>query len=268
MIPLGTNAPRHGRAPVTLGLILACTAVFVIQAVLPDRAAALLVVEYGLVPRRFADPAWAIGVGLDPRDRLAFLSMAFLHGGGLHLLLNMWTLWLFGRAVEGRMGSLRYGVFYAACGLLASFAHYAVYPGSMVPTIGASGAIAGVLGAHASLFPRARVILLIPILIIPLFVPISALWYVAVWIGLQLVQGWGALGASLGGGVAWWAHIGGFFAGLVAVRLLTPPHQPPHRPPPRPPGGPPISTMTPWLGERANRGRTPLQRARRRRPRA
>jgi len=231
MLPIGTDAPRGARPPVLVfGLIAACVAVFLIQQSLPPRQALAFLAENALVPRRYADPFWAQVNGLDPDDYLPLVTMAFLHGGWLHLALNMWTLWLFGRAVEARLGTFRFGLLYLACALLASSAQMAVYPDSAVPTIGASGAIAGVLGAHAALHPRSRVLILIPIVVIPLFFRIWALWYVAVWFGLQVMQGAGALTAGQAGGVAWWAHIGGFLAGLAFVAVLTPPADPPARP--------------------------------------
>lgn len=227
MIPLRTTAPARRRPILVLLLVAACSLIFLWQIGLPEREAWRIVALYALIPRRYSDPHWALANGLDPGDYLPFLSMAFLHGGWLHLIFNMWTLWLFGRAVEARMGRLRFALLYVFCALLAAWAQMLVYPDSMVPTLGASGAIAGVLGAHATLYPRARVVVLLPIIIIPLFFRISALWFVGVWFGIQVLQGTTALMApGLGGGVAWWAHIGGFLAGLLFVRFLTPPGGP------------------------------------------
>lgn len=224
MIPLRTTAPAR-RAPIlVLSLVAACTLVFLWQTGLSQREAWRITVLYALIPRRYTDPGWALAHGLDPGDYLPFLSMAFLHGGWLHLIFNMWTLWLFGRAVESRMGRFRFAVLYVLCALLASWAHLLAHGDSTVPTLGASGAIAGVLGAYATLYPRARVVVLLPIVIIPLFFRISALWFVGVWFAVQVLQGTTALMApGLGGGIAWWAHIGGFLAGLLFVRFLTPP---------------------------------------------
>jgi len=228
MLPIRTDAPRGPRpARLVFGLIAACAAVFLLQQSLPPRAAVAFLAEHALVPRRYADPLWARMNGLDPEDHLPLITMAFLHGGWLHLLFNMWTLWLFGRAVEHRLGSFRFALLYFACALLASGAQMSVYPTSAVPTLGASGAIAGVLGAHAALYPRSKVLLLVPIIVIPLFFRISALWYVAVWFGLQVLQGAGALTSGQAGGVAWWAHIGGFLAGLAFVPCS---RRPPARP--------------------------------------
>ncbi len=224
MFPIGTTAPRVGTPSVVYLLIASCTLVFLFEASLSERQMFEFVARYGLIPRRYEDPLWATRVGLEPGDYLPFLTMAFLHGGVLHLVVNMWTLYLFGRAVETRMGRLRFVLLYLLCALLASWSHTLVYPESEVPTLGASGAIAGVLGAHASLYPQSRVVILVLLVFIPLFFQISALWYVAIWFALQILQGAGALmQPSIGGGVAWWAHIGGFMAGLAFVQFLTPP---------------------------------------------
>jgi membrane associated rhomboid family serine protease len=143
----------------------------------------------------------------------------FLHGGWLHLILNMWALWLFGPIVEDRMGSLRYLLFYLAVGFLASLTHALMNPTSTLPALGASGAIAGVIGSSIRLFPFARVVVLIPILLLPLFVEVPAIIFAALWFMTQLLQGTAdLLTPAQGGGVAWWAHVGGFAAGF----LLTP----------------------------------------------
>ena len=224
MIPVGTTAPRQGFPVLVVALIAACTLIFLWQESLPPLEAQEAVIRYALIPLQFSSDWWAIQVGLNPNDYTPFVTMAFLHGSWLHLILNMWTLWLFGRAVESRMGTLRFGVLYVLCILLASTAHAWVHADSRIPTLGASGAIAGVLGAHAALFPRSRVVLLIPIIIIPFFFRLPAFIFVGLWFALQILQGAStALSPTMGSGVAWWAHIGGFFAGLAFVGLLTPP---------------------------------------------
>jgi membrane associated rhomboid family serine protease len=220
MIPVRDSVAVREPAFVTWALIGLCVAVFLFQVSLPPRAAEAFVRLYGLVPARYADPAWALAAGLPPDDWLPVLTYMFLHGGWAHLLLNMWTLWLFGAAVEDRLGHLRYLAFYLACGVAAGFAHAVVNAHSAAPTVGASGAIAGVLGAYARLFPRAWLILLVPVLFLPVFFAVPAMTYVAVWFALQLLQGTAAALLPGEGGVAWWAHIGGFLAGLLFVPLL------------------------------------------------
>jgi hypothetical protein len=146
----------------------------------------------------------------------------FLHGGWLHLIGNMWYLWIFGDNVEDTLGPVRYILFYFLCGIAAGVAHVLVSPGSAVPTVGASGAIAGVLGGYASLFPRARIVTLIPIVFYFSIVELPALVVLALWFVIQGLSGFLSLGVAGSTGVAWGAHVGGFLAGLVLVRILRP----------------------------------------------
>lgn len=151
-----------------------------------------------------------------PEFTTIFTSM-FLHGGWAHLLGNMLALYVFGDNVEDRMGSGPYVLFYLVCGLAAAFAHIALNSHSLIPTIGASGAISGVLAAYLVFFPTARVITLIPLFIIPWFVEIPAVVYLGIWFVSQLFSGVLTVvsGTQAMGGVAWWAHVGGFLTGLV-----------------------------------------------------
>jgi membrane associated rhomboid family serine protease len=149
----------------------------------------------------------------------------FLHGGWFHIISNMWILFIFGDNVEDRMGSGRYLLFYLISGLAAAFVQVLTNPASQIPAIGASGAIAGVLGAYFLLYPRSRVITLIPIFFIPWIVEIPAIFYLGFWFVSQLFSGVAALRLPQEvamGGVAWWAHIGGFVFGIVFYRLFTP----------------------------------------------
>ena len=155
MLPIKTDAPKgRGPAMLVIAIVVACTAVFLFQQALPDRAALGVLVRFSLIPRRYEDPLWAISHGLDPNDWLPLLSMAFLHGGWLHLIFNMWTLWLFGRAVEARLGHLRFGLLYVVSALLASFTQMWVQADSPVPTIGASGANRGRAGRACRALPE------------------------------------------------------------------------------------------------------------------
>jgi len=205
---------------VTYGLILINALVFLYQASLSPQAAINFSFEHALVPRRYFDPNWALAYGLSSTDYLPFIEGTFMHGGWWHLILNMWTLFIFGASLEGRIGRLQFLSFYLVCGLSASFAHAVFNPDSGVPALGASGAIAGVLGAYATTFPRAKLTILILIVIIPLFFKVPALFYALIWFGFQFAQGFIDLAdPSKGGGIAWWAHIGGFVAGLVLIPL-------------------------------------------------
>ena len=140
----------------------------------------------------------------------------FLHGGFLHFLGNMWSLYIFGDNVEEYFGSLRFAGFYILCGIISGLAHFFSNPLSMMPTIGASGAIAGVMGAYLLLYPKARILTIIPIIIIPWFIEIPAFIFLGFWFAMQISY---AAGAGAASGIAWWAHIGGFIAGMILVKL-------------------------------------------------
>jgi membrane associated rhomboid family serine protease len=155
-----------------------------------------------------------------PAVGLTVLSSMFLHGGWLHLIGNMWYLWIFGDNVEDRLGHVRYLVFYLAAGIVAALVQYATSPDSSLPTVGASGAIAGVLGAYAVAFPRARVITLVPLIIFIQVLPLPALLVLGLWFVYQFLFGTLALTTTATGGVAFWAHIGGFAFGALAMLLV------------------------------------------------
>ena len=154
-------------------------------------------------------------------DLWPFLTMMFVHGGWLHIIGNMWSLYLFGDNVEDQMGSVRFLAFYLLCGLAAGTTQYVSNPTSQVPSIGASGAIAGVMGAYLVLFPTARIITLIPILFFPFIVEIPAVFYLGVWALTQLFNVFTIHPDMSGGGVAWWAHVGGFAMGIILLPLFT-----------------------------------------------
>ncbi|MEM7100724.1 MAG: rhomboid family intramembrane serine protease [Pseudomonadota bacterium] len=156
---------------------------------------------------------WACAVTADSRTSTLFSSM-FMHGGWFHLLGNMLFLWIFGDNVEDVMGPIRFFIFYVLCGLAAAMAQIATEPSSLIPMVGASGAIGGVMGAYALLFPRARIQLLIFVIVIITTISVPAIFMLAYWFILQLVSGLASFN-STGGGVAFWAHIGGFVAGIV-----------------------------------------------------
>lgn len=171
---------------------------------------------YGLVPIRYSDPAVASHF-TTLEQILPFLTSMFLHGGILHLAGNMWSLYLFGDNVEDRLGHLRYLVFYVLCGLAAGLTHLFTNWSSHVPTIGASGAISGVMGAYLILFPGARILTLLPIFFFLQLIEVPAFVFLGLWFLMQILSA----GASSGqaGGVAWWAHIGGFVAGMALLKL-------------------------------------------------
>ncbi len=195
--------------------------VFLFELSLNDEQREALVHLFGIVPARFSHPAWAEALGFPADDCWPFITSMFLHGGWMHIIGNMWALWIFGDNVEDRMGSLRFLIFYMLCGLLAGIMHWFTNPYSTIPAIGASGAIAGVLGAYLVLFPTARVIAVFPIFFLPFFFDLPAVTYLAIWFFTQLFSGTVALlGPEQVQGVAWWAHVGGFLAGIIVHRLF------------------------------------------------
>lgn len=208
MIPLRSTERVYSPSVVTFCLIAVMVAVFVYEALLPDRQQTSFLMRYGTVPDRF-------------RPITLFTSM-FLHGGWLHLIGNMWFLFVFGRNVEDIMGSWRYLVFFFLCGVLAGIAHVLFNPYSPIPTVGASGAIAGVMGGFLLKLPRARIITLIPVLVFLTTMELPAFLVLVFWFAIQFVSGVGSIGSSQvsSGGVAWFAHVGGFIAGMLLVSIM------------------------------------------------
>ena len=223
MFPLMTTVATRYAPVVTWSLILFNTLVFLWQTSLPPAALELFIRHYALIPARFFYPGWAALHGADSGLYLPFVTNIFLHGGWLHLIMNMWMLYIFGPAVEDRLGSGRFVLFYLLCGIGASAAHAYVNAASTLPALGASGAIAGIMGAYMRLFPFSRLLVVVPVFIFPFFFEMFAAYFVGFWFILQLVQGlWGlfASTAQLGGGIAWWAHIGGFAVGWLLISPL------------------------------------------------
>lgn len=171
--------------------------------------------SYGLVPAKYS--VHEMSKHFSTANHLfSVFSYMFLHGGFLHFIGNMWTLYIFGDNVEEHFGALRFLGFYLICGIVSGMFHFFLNSVSMVPTIGASGAIAGVMGAYFLLYPKSRILTLIPIIIIPWFVEIPAFIFLGIWFLIQFLN---AAGSGAGSGIAWWAHIGGFIAGFFLVKL-------------------------------------------------
>jgi len=207
MIPLYDTARSRKFPLVNLALILANILVFLYELQLGSKAAQSFMFTWGLVPARLiGDPngAW----------RTIYTSM-FMHGGWLHIISNMWVLFIFGDNVEARMGRTKYLIFYLLSGTAAGLLQTYILPTSQVPMIGASGAIAGVLGAYLVLFPRSRVASLVPIFFIFTIVEIPAFLFLIFWFFSQLYSGLFSIQGGAGSGIAWWAHVGGFVVGLI-----------------------------------------------------
>ena len=224
MIPLRDNVPSSRRPLVTWTLIALCALLFLFEQLLPESILIEFLHIYGVVPARYTDPAYAAIMGYPEGGYESLVTYMFLHGGWLHFLLNMWVLWIFADNVEEAMGSWRFALFYLTCGLVAVGTHIAFNWNATMPVIGASGAIAGVMGAYFRLFPRARVVTLIPIFIFPWIIELPAVVFLGIWFLVQLLSGvTGSVGGGQAASVAFWAHAGGFVAGLVLVRLFLPP---------------------------------------------
>lgn len=228
MIPFGDNLSCHNRPWMTWALVGLNFAVFLVLWFLDPVTRRDVFHVLGLVPARFAHPDWAAAAGYPPADPLPFFTALFLHAGWLHVLLNQWMLWVFGDNIEDRMGPWRFLGFYLVCGALSLAAHLYANPDSAVPAAGASGAIAGVLGAFYLLYPKAQLVLWIPVFLLPIFIRIPAIAFLGIWVMLQLAQITGAPEPAAGPDeVAWWGHVGGFFAGVLLHRLFLGPNRAP-----------------------------------------
>jgi len=221
MFPIKDSIPATRFPVMNWLIIIANTAVFIYQLQLSDSQLGNLFSTFGLIPSNFSSFKSSDLLSDRVFSIYPFITNMFLHGGWLHFLANMWTLIIFGDNVENRMGSWRYLGFYLLCGIIASSAHYYVNINSSVPAIGASGAISGIMAAYMFLFPFAKVVLLVPILFVPLFFNISAFIYIGLWFLIQLWNGGLMLSATVGStGVAFWAHIGGFIAGVILYKFF------------------------------------------------
>lgn len=243
--PLHDDNPTRRVAVVTYAIIVVNVLVFLWLVHLPAAQRIDVVLRHGFMPARVAQLSEPVplvipqkvpvrhpvlGVGFLnrqvtlPPDRgeilSSLLSCMFMHGGWWHLIGNMWFLWIFGTNVEDRLGRVLFLFFYLVGGLLATAMHWAIEPGSVSPIIGASGAVAAVLGAYAITWPWARVRVLVFLVIFITVIDVPALLVLGIWFLVQLSEGHAQIALNTAGGVAWWAHVGGFLAGLVLMPLL------------------------------------------------
>jgi len=213
MIPLRDVIPSRTTPGVTITLIAVNVLVFLFQATLSDRAGEAFIYGFGLIPMHFSF--------------VTVFTAMFVHAGLAHLIGNMLFLWIFGDNVEDRLGHGRFVLFYAICGFAAAFAQVALEPTSLIPMVGASGAVAGVMGAYLVLYPHSRVLMLFPF---PLFLfELPAVIFLGVWFFMQFLNGVGQLPIfqqdQISGGVAFWAHVAGFIAGLILVMIMKRPER-------------------------------------------
>ncbi len=221
MFPLKDTIARIGFPSVTWALIILNGVIFLFEISIPKDILGSVFYLFGLVPARYSYPRWAYIQGLPFDDYLSFLTNMFLHEGWLHIIGNMWFLHLFGSTLEDHLGHGRFLIFYLLSGIAASVIYFMVDIHSKIPAFGASGAIAGVMGAYIVMFPRARIVTLILIFFFPILIQISAFVYIGLWFLIQLFSGALPLGSpEAGGGVAWWGHIGGFVTGIVLLPLF------------------------------------------------
>jgi membrane associated rhomboid family serine protease len=209
MIPLRSSEPHYSRPTATLVIIAANVAVFLYELSLGMSSYSLnrFIMHYGIVP--------------DQLHYSSILTSMFIHGGFLHIAGNMWFLWVFGRGVEDLLGHVKFLFLYFVCGFAAAFLYILVNSTSTAPTIGASGAIAGVMGAYLIKFPRAHIVTLVFIIVFITTVDIPAAFLLLYWFAIQFFSGVGSVGYSASdGGVAWFAHVGGFVAGMLLVWLI------------------------------------------------
>ena len=223
MIPLNDDLQPKKMPAVTWALLALNAFVFVWQLGLPQRALIEFYHLWGIVPARLTSPAWAARVGFPAGGLMTMMTGLFIHGGWIHFLANSWTLWIFGDDVEDRIGHFNFLLLYLSSGIIASMTHLMLFADSTIPVIGASGAIAGVMGAFLLLFPLARINVLVPIFFFIDIWRLPAALYLPLWFISQLFSGTFALIASSFSSIAFWAHIGGFIAGMLLIRHLLPP---------------------------------------------
>ncbi|MBN2013219.1 rhomboid family intramembrane serine protease [candidate division KSB1 bacterium] len=220
MIPLRDTVPAYRFPFVTILFIVVNVAVFFHEVKLGVHINEFIKI-YGIVPQHYFELTAQNRFNLFERF-YPFLTSMFLHGGWMHLIGNMWFLWIFGDNVEDRLGHVRYLILYLIFGIVSGFAHTYINPHSSMPTVGASGAIAGVMGAYFIYFPRARILTLIPIFIFLQFIEIPAYFFLGIWFLFQFLSGAAQFSMRSGslGGIAWFAHIGGFLCGILTALIF------------------------------------------------
>lgn len=226
MIPIRDDTPRFSTPYVTYFLIALNTAVFLYEwsmGLQSQRELNALIFEFGVVPRHVTAALAGSGSTSLLGAFIPILTSMFLHGSWLHIIGNMWVLWIFGDNIEDYLGHFTYLLFYFVCGVAASIAHILLNLTSRVPSVGASGAIAGIMGAYFVLYPKARVLTIVPLIIFFTFWWLPAWIVLGYWFLVQFLSGAAtsiAVTSQSGGGVAFWAHVGGFVAGIVLIKLL------------------------------------------------
>lgn len=220
MIPIRDSIPCNTKPFVCWGIMGICIAVFLYMQFLPLQIQHYFTYKYGMLPIRYSNPQWGTEYGLPFDYGLSFITSLFLHGGWFHLILNMVFIWIFADNIEDRMGHGLFWCFYLLCGLIATGTQWIFDPQLATPVVGASGAIAGVLGAYFFLYPYARVVIWVPFLLLPIFVEVPAIAFLGFWVIIQINEATSSVIFGAPADVAWWAHLGGFIAGAVLYPLF------------------------------------------------
>ncbi|MBM4064962.1 MAG: rhomboid family intramembrane serine protease [Planctomycetes bacterium] len=219
MIPLRDRNPSGTFPFVTVSIILLNVLVFLFELSLGRRQLDSFLFQFGVIPVKVFYSADIPGSTF-VNTYFPFLSSMFLHGGFIHLIGNMWYLWIFGDNIEDKLGRFKFILFYLVCGIGSAVVHVYFNSQSGIPCVGASGAVAGVLGAYMVTFPRARVLVLIPLFIVWEMIELPAIVVLGFWFLIQFFSGAASISSSHGGGVAWWAHIGGFVLGIILIKTF------------------------------------------------
>lgn len=221
MIPIRDTIPCNIRPYVTWAIIVLCAAIFIAMQFMQEPLVRHLTYQYGMVPIRYSYPEWSARFGLPPDGYLSFFTNLFIHSSWLHIIINLWFLWIFADNIEECMGHTRFIIFYLLCGLIATYVQWFDNPKLMIPVVGASGAIAGVLGAYFFLYPFAHIVIWVPVFFLPIFIEIPAIAFLGFWVIIQIQQVTAlAIFENITATVAWYAHLGGFIAGALLHRFF------------------------------------------------
>ncbi|WP_320170780.1 rhomboid family intramembrane serine protease [Maridesulfovibrio sp.] len=220
MIPIRDNVPCLTTPYVLRAIMIINIAIFIFEQTLTPSGRLVLFHLLGVVPARFFNHEWAVAAGYPDAGTLPLFTYMFLHSNWLHIILNMWMLWIFADNIEDAVGHVRFVIFYLACGLAAIATQMAIDPAASAPVIGASGAVAGIMGGYLLLYPHGKVLTLFPVVIIPFFFKIPAWLFLLLWFAIQVVSGITDHFAGAAEKIAWAAHAGGFIAGMLMIKLF------------------------------------------------
>lgn len=226
MIPIKDNIVCQQKPIVSWSIVAVCIALFALVQMLPYETQRQVFYQYGMVAIRYSNPHWSAAFGLHPDYYLSFFASLFLHSDWLHLLTNMWFMLIFAKSIEAAMGHLKFAVFYVLCGVGSVYGQWFFQSDLAIPVVGASGAIAGVLGAYLFLYPFARVVIWVPLFFLPIFFQIPAIAFLGFWIIIQLQNATSSLVFADTSTVAWWEHVAGFIMGITIHRFFTHPKPP------------------------------------------